>query len=279
MSANIRVTPTTVSATTPLSSAQLEAVDGSSPAPPPEKDGNVIATRPPTDLGAPAGENVHAATNSLSRTALPTSGTAPSRTVVSPSYSTQLSVLDQYKCRFFSALAFRHYKTQTLIHALSAMKAPPHLVMINCPPHAQCRAGYSPSEHQVWMCGNHFWSPWEFRRVLTHELVHAFDFARAKIDESNLDHISCTEVRAWNLSGECDLWRNWMAFLGDDMVNRKQRCIREGSTLSLRQHRSFSGDYQISEALFRKCFKDHWPFTVEPHLDTGWRESPKLDRQ
>lgn len=66
-------------------------------------------------------------------------------------------------------------------------------------------AGFSPSKNTVWMCGNHFWNPFQFRRILAHELVHAFDFARAKIDTANIDHIACTEIRAANLSGECEV--------------------------------------------------------------------------
>ena len=39
------------------------------------------------------------------------------------------------------------------------------------------------------------WNPFELRRVLTHELVHAFDFARAEIDPANAQHVACTEVQ------------------------------------------------------------------------------------
>merc|ERR1712118_326493 len=85
--------------------------------------------------------------------------------------------------------------------------------------------GYSPRHHRVWICANRFWNPFEFRRVLAHELIHAFDFARAKIDPTSCVHIACTELRAWNLSGECDLWTKWFDFLGEDMINRKQRCF------------------------------------------------------
>ena len=32
--------------------------------------------------------------------------------------------------------------------------------------------------------------------VLTHELIHAYDFARVKYDVNNLRHLACTEVRS-----------------------------------------------------------------------------------
>eukprot|EP00913_Durusdinium_trenchii_P028692 g26908.t1 len=52
--------------------------------------------------------------------------------------------------------------------------------------------------------------------VLVHELTHAFDFARAKVDTGSCVHIACTEIRAWNLSGECDLWRNSFKYFGEE---------------------------------------------------------------
>ncbi len=33
--------------------------------------------------------------------------------------------------------------------------------------------------------------------VLTHELIHAYDFCRAHVDWNNLDHLACTEVHVY----------------------------------------------------------------------------------
>ncbi|KAL8443663.1 hypothetical protein Emed_006638 [Eimeria media] len=66
--------------------------------------------------------------------------------------------------------------------------------------------GYSPAYNTVWLCGNRLWSPWGFRRVLLHELLHAFDFARAAVDSNNCMHVACSEIRAVNLSEQCGLW-------------------------------------------------------------------------
>jgi len=30
---------------------------------------------------------------------------------------------------------------------------------------------------------------------MAHELIHAFDDCRAKVDFANIDHVACTEVR------------------------------------------------------------------------------------
>jgi len=182
-------------------------------------------------------------------------------------------------CKFMAQNAFGHWKVKTLLNALSAMKTPVDMVCVRCPADARHRAGYSPKHNRVWICANRFWNPFEFRRVLTHELIHAFDFARAKIDPSSTVHIACTEIRAWNMAGECDLWTKWFSFLGEDMVNRKQRCVRDGATASLLDSECCPDPYTARAALdeaWGPCWADYWPFTTRPDLDTRYREQPML---
>ncbi len=205
-----------------------------------------------------------------------------SRVAVSYVPSTELSSFDATRSRLYSRFAFGWWRVETLSHALSAMKAPVDLVAVRCPVDSPHRAGYAPKEHKVWVCGNLVWNPYEFRRLLAHELVHAFDFARAQIDAKNPAHIACTEVRAYNLSGECELWNTWWDTLGEDMVNYKQRCIKKAVHQSLLQHEpsatSLTGHNEtipLSPEAFRKCYNDHWPFTTKAHLDTSWRDSPR----
>ncbi|CBZ53196.1 conserved hypothetical protein [Neospora caninum Liverpool] len=125
-----------------------------------------------------------------------------------------LSWIQRQQMKLWSFFALRDWRVKTLVHALSAMGAPVDLIVVDCaqtsaratassPPH---RGGYSPVYHTVWLCGNCFWSPFELRRVLLHELVHAFDFARAEISPDNCRHVACTEIRAYNLSGQCSWW-------------------------------------------------------------------------
>ena len=142
------------------------------------------------------------------------------------------SGLDGIRCRWFTRqFAFTWWKVNILMNSLSAMNAPVDLLCVHCPQDAPHRAGYSPSLNKVWVCANLFWNPFELRRVLAHELVNAFDFARAKIDLKNKKHVACTEIRAWNLSGECELWRKFGDYAADDplgtrMWSRKQQCVK-----------------------------------------------------
>jgi len=174
----------------------------------------------------------------------------------------------QFKsCQFLSKQAFRFWKVEILVNALSAMKAPVDLVCVRCPADVRHRAGYSPKYNRIWMCANRFWNPFEFRRVLVHELTHAFDFARAKVDTGSCVHMACTEIRAWNLSGECDLWANSFKYMGEDMINRKQRCVKDGALASLLENERCQDSHVAHGALeeaWAQCWKDYWPFTTKP---------------
>ncbi|KAF4701858.1 hypothetical protein FOZ63_027492 [Perkinsus olseni] len=195
-----------------------------------------------------------------------------------------LSWFDRRKCEAFSKKAFGWWKVDILLNAFSAMNSPVDLVCVRCPSNVTHSAGFSPSKNTVWMCGNHFWNPFQFRRILAHELVHAFDFARAKIDTENVDHVACTEVRAANLSGECELWTKWTDYIGDDplgnhMWSRKQRCVKDAALRSLTAHGGNEKEAKDSiERVWSRCSKDHWPFTTDPQFDTRYRDSPMIDR-
>lgn len=140
-------------------------------------------------------------------------GLAPKVTV-----EAALSKAYQWQAHFLSFFALQNWRVKTLTHALSAMQHPPSLIVVHCgpPKHSGTEdrrgqpieelGGYSPEYNTVWLCGNRLWSPFSFRRILIHELVHAFDFARAKIDTNNCRHVACTEIRAINLSEQCGLW-------------------------------------------------------------------------
>eukprot|EP00920_Eleutheroschizon_duboscqi_P019943 GHVT01047718.1.p1 GENE.GHVT01047718.1~~GHVT01047718.1.p1 ORF type:complete len:529 (-),score=103.39 GHVT01047718.1:179-1765(-) len=99
--------------------------------------------------------------------------------------------------------AFQNWRVKVLANSLSAMGRPVDLVLTECPAGLGHGAGYSPHLHVVWICRRPLLSPFAFRRLLIHELVHAFDFARANLHPDDCTHVACSEIRAWNLSGQC----------------------------------------------------------------------------
>jgi len=55
----------------------------------------------------------------------------------------------------------------------------------------------------VVLCENHSLSQSDVNDVVTHELIHAYDHCRAKVDWDDCVHHACSEIRAANLSGDC----------------------------------------------------------------------------
>jgi inner membrane protease ATP23 len=58
----------------------------------------------------------------------------------------------------------------------------------------------------VVLCQNHIPDQEWMDRTVAHELIHAYDHCRSKIDWSSCEHHACSEVRAAALSGDCD-WK------------------------------------------------------------------------
>lgn len=53
--------------------------------------------------------------------------------------------------------------------------------------------------------------------VLTHEMIHMFDYCKNKLDFRNMDHLACTEIRAANLT-HCSFMSAWSQ--GDAYYNK-----------------------------------------------------------
>jgi mitochondrial inner membrane protease ATP23 len=81
----------------------------------------------------------------------------------------------------------------------------------------------------------------EWTRAVTHELVHAFDACRVKLEPQNCSHIACTEVRAANLSGDCDFGVELarltpVRLAAQGLSGHQQACVRRRAELSLSMH-------------------------------------------
>jgi len=60
--------------------------------------------------------------------------------------------------------------------------------------------GYDVQNNQIVICQNTCKSESLVNGVLTHEMIHMFDFCRHDLDFKNIEHLACTEVRAANLT-------------------------------------------------------------------------------
>lgn len=98
-------------------------------------------------------------------------------------------------------------------------------------------------------------------RTIVHEMVHAYDHCRAKMDWTNCHHMACTEIRAAHLSSDCDfkteLFRgNVGKFKGQGAV-----CIKRRAALSISSQTQCAADAEkIVEEVFESCYNDTTPF-------------------
>ncbi|KAJ8875476.1 hypothetical protein PR048_023371 [Dryococelus australis] len=60
--------------------------------------------------------------------------------------------------------------------------------------------GYDSIMNQIVVCQNVARSEGIVQGVLTHEMIHMFDYCRNEVDFKNVDHLACTEIRAANLA-------------------------------------------------------------------------------
>jgi hypothetical protein len=87
------------------------------------------------------------------------------------------------------------------------------------------------------MCENKKVDIETFEHTVVHELVHAYDVCRAKIDFKNCAQHACTEIRASTLSGECgiihDLARGHFKLHGG-----REDCVKRRATVSVEMNPS-----------------------------------------
>ncbi|KAI9143887.1 peptidase M76 family-domain-containing protein [Paraphysoderma sedebokerense] len=134
-----------------------------------------------------------------------------------------------------------------------------HLICTPCD--ASRSGGFSP-DHGVILCENRFMNKAHMEDTIAHELIHAFDQCRSKIDWNNCYHHACTEIRAASLSGDCrwsrEVRRGFLTF-----TKQHQACVKRRAILSVKENPSCSGPGVAENAVnkvFDSCFADTYPF-------------------
>jgi mitochondrial inner membrane protease ATP23 len=106
----------------------------------------------------------------------------------------------------------------------------------------------------------------QYTRGITHELIHAYDDCRVDMKQDNPKHMACTEIRAANLSGDCDfsdeLKRTGFRF---ELGGVQQKCVRKRTLQSLKMHQACAGMTPaaiegIIDEVWEPCYKDSSPF-------------------
>ena len=145
-------------------------------------------------------------------------------------------------------------RPSALLSALTALGCP--LPRVACAAGASSLGGFRPGPNSITVDAAS--SAAQLTVVLTHELVHAFDACRARVDRC--EHLACTEVRAAALSGECD---------GAGGAVSRDACVRRSAVSSVRSHGGCDargGAEAGVAAVWAACAADGAPFE-----GSGWR--------
>ncbi|XP_031618816.1 mitochondrial inner membrane protease ATP23 homolog [Contarinia nasturtii] len=123
--------------------------------------------------------------------------------------------------------------------------------------------GYDPETNQIVICQNTARDRGFVQGILTHEMIHMFDYCLNNLDFKNVEHLACTEIRAANLA-HCSFLGAYMQDDADFFNIRKkhQDCVKTKalySVLAVRRDLSKAEAIKIIEKVFPKCYADLEP--------------------
>ncbi|TYZ63305.1 hypothetical protein PybrP1_009094 [[Pythium] brassicae (nom. inval.)] len=116
----------------------------------------------------------------------------------------------------------------------------------------------------VVLCQNHIPDQEWMDRTLAHELIHAFDHCRAKMDWNNCEQHACSEVRAAALSGDCN-WKYEFFRKNFNVAKQHQICTRRRARLSIEHNEACKGkEDECLDKVFETCYRDVSPYREIP---------------
>eukprot|EP00127_Corallochytrium_limacisporum_P007169 Clim_evm42s243 gene=Clim_evmTU42s243 len=134
-----------------------------------------------------------------------------------------------------------------------------------CEPCSEYVGGGFSLDDGIILCENRLISQGHAADTLAHELIHAFDHCRAKVNWDSCLHHACSEIRAANLSGDCNFWREISrGYVG--IGGHHKECVKRRAYLSVKLNPSCT-EQQAKIAVdnaFDTCFKDLAPFLEIP---------------
>ncbi|KXJ97578.1 peptidase M76 family-domain-containing protein [Microdochium bolleyi] len=183
---------------------------------------------------------------------------------------------DCKRCDEFRDWAFNHSPTviflRDKIGQLNGKLDETNVVCRRCPArltedgevHRQA-GGFSP-EHGILICANEVRDRKHLEDTLSHEMVHAWDHLRYKVDwlgEKDLKHAACAEIRASMLSGECRWSRETFTRGNFTLTEQFQDCVRKRAVQSVLARPRCKDDVEavkVVNQVWDSCFSDTRPF-------------------
>ncbi|KAF1980165.1 mitochondrial inner membrane protease ATP23 [Bimuria novae-zelandiae CBS 107.79] len=118
-------------------------------------------------------------------------------------------------------------------------------------------------DHGIMLCANKFRNRGHQEDTMAHEMVHAWDHLKWKVEDNNLRHQACLEIRASTLSGECRFSREFFTKNQWRITEQLQNCVRRRATLSMMARPGVKNDVhaaKIVNEVWESCFNDTRPF-------------------
>ncbi|KAK8114308.1 Mitochondrial inner membrane protease ATP23 [Apiospora kogelbergensis] len=183
---------------------------------------------------------------------------------------------DCKRCEDYRDFALQHSPTvrflREKVEALNGRLDRDNVVCRRCPArltedgevHRQS-GGFSPG-HGILICSNEVRNRSHLEDTLAHEMVHAWDHLRWKMDwtgDKDLKHAACTEIRASMLSGECRWTRESFTRGNWTLTQQFQDCVRKRAVISVMARPRCKDDVQAVKAVnqvWDSCFSDTRPF-------------------
>ena len=119
---------------------------------------------------------------------------------------------------------------------------------------------------KIVMCSNIMDDEERVQETLAHELIHAYDMCTAHMSpDSECLHHACTEIRAANLSGQCNIRNRLRHTKWNQLRKHHQECVRSSASQSIAARPICRGRVEESiAAAWPSCYKDTRPFDVVP---------------
>ncbi|KAI9004076.1 peptidase M76 [Gaertneriomyces semiglobifer] len=172
-------------------------------------------------------------------------------------------------CRNTDAAAhfFAGAKVKILLKGLKDNGCPFERKHFQCAVTNRAISGAFVSTQGVVVGSNQLRNKQHLEQVLTHELIHAYDYCRAKIDENDCRHLACAEIRAANLSGDCDLLREW-GRLNFGFFGMLEKCVRRRAALAISNNPACNGQNvnAVVDSVYEDSMTDISPFDEDDLL-------------
>ncbi|KAA0192645.1 hypothetical protein HAZT_HAZT008399 [Hyalella azteca] len=132
--------------------------------------------------------------------------------------------------------------------------------------------GYDVESNQIVVCQNMCKLEGLVAGVLTHEMIHMFDYCKHKLDFKNIEHLACTEIRAANLT-HC----SFMSAIAQSdaspfrIAKTHQECVKTKAAWSVEsvRHVGIEEARRIVDKVFPQCYADLEPIGRRVRRNSG----------